>query len=362
MLQHSNNILLGFIASHQPSTKFFDFGCLLSIAFAVHPGVYVIFHNFHLAVATMKVANSNKREVDTMQDEIQDFLHYLMIERGLSKNTIISYNRDLEAYLVFLNENEKITVWKNVTRTNILSFLAKSKLEKKSPRSLARYISSIKSFHQFLIREKIVENDPSSFVESPKISKSLPKALSIEETSLFLQTCNDGTKFDLRDKAIIELMYATGMRVTELIDLEFDSLVLELGFIRVIGKGNKERIVPVGSFALDALDIYLQHGRARLENAKRPSTALFLNHHGQRFSRQGLWKVIKKRAEEAGIETNITPHTLRHSFATHLLMNGADLRAVQELLGHADISTTQIYTHITNTRLKEVHSQFHPRK
>lgn len=297
-----------------------------------------------------------------MQYEIQDFLHYLTIERGLSKNTIVSYKRDLDAYTLFLNENERVTKWSEVTRMNILSFLAKSKKDKKSAKTLARYTASIRSFHQFMIREKIVHNDPSSFVESPKLEKSLPKALSTDETNRFLETCNTGTKFDLRDKAIIELMYATGMRVTELIDLEIDSLVSELGFIRCIGKGNKERIIPVGSIALEALETYIEYGRIRLVSDKKSSTALFLNHHGQKFTRQGLWKIIKKRATEAGIETNITPHTLRHSFATHLLMNGADLRAVQEMLGHADISTTQIYTHVTNTRLKDVHTEFHPRK
>lgn len=296
-----------------------------------------------------------------MQEELLDFLHYLMIEKGLAENSIISYKRDLKSYIKFLIEEKNLANWNDVTRLQIVQFLAFLKDQKKSTKTLARHTASIRSFHQFLQKEKISKTDPSSHIESPKLEKSLPKALSMEEVDRFLDSCKENTPYDIRDKAIIELLYATGMRVSELIDLNNESLYLEMQFVRCIGKGNKERIVPVGGAALDALQRYFQLGRPKLSNPKKRSDSLFLNHRGQKLTRQGLWKIIKARTKEAGISKNITPHTMRHSFATHLLMNGADLRSVQEMLGHADISTTQIYTHVTNVRMKDVHRQFHPR-
>ena len=296
-----------------------------------------------------------------MKDPLEDFIHYLTIEKGLAKNTLLSYKRDLNSYYKFLKEQLQMEDWNNVSRVHIVQFLGKLKEEGKSSKTLARHTASIRSFHQFLLRERISESDPSVLIESPQTQKSLPKVLSQEETEALLNAPEPTDAFGIRDKAILELLYATGMRVSELIELNIDNVHIEMGFVRCIGKGNKERIIPVGQMALDSITAYLTSGRPKLVHQKNKSDALFLNHHGGRLSRQGLWKIIKKLAMKANIQKSLTPHTLRHSFATHLLMNGADLRAVQEMLGHADISTTQIYTHVTNVRLKDVYSKFHPR-
>ncbi|MGM9932919.1 site-specific tyrosine recombinase XerD [Pradoshia sp.] len=295
-----------------------------------------------------------------MEDQLQDFMHYLTIEKGLAKNTLLSYKRDLDSYRKFLKK-QGIPDWNEVSRVHIVQFLSKLKDDGKSPKTLARHTASIRSFHQFLLREHVAETDPSVHIESPQMQKSLPKVLSPEETEALLDAPDTNDAFGKRDKAILELLYATGMRVSELIDLNIDNVHMEMGFVRCIGKGNKERIIPVGQLALKAIHMYLVEGRPELMNKKEKTDALFLNHHGGRLTRQGLWKIIKRLAEAANIQKPLTPHTLRHSFATHLLMNGADLRAVQEMLGHADISTTQIYTHVTNVRLKDVYSKFHPR-
>ncbi|KPC99385.1 Tyrosine recombinase XerD [Geobacillus sp. BCO2] len=223
-------------------------------------------------------------------------------------------------------------------------------------------MASIRSFHQFLLREKIAAQDPTVHIETPQFERTLPKVLSVEEVEALLAAPQVSTPFGLRDKAMLELLYATGMRVSELVQLNLSDVHLTMGFVRCYGKGRKERIVPIGRMAIEALAHYLEHGRPQLVNPRRRATeALFLNHYGQRLTRQGFWKILKRLAKEAGIEKELTPHTLRHSFATHLLENGADLRAVQELLGHADISTTQMYTHVTKTRLKDVYKQYHPR-
>lgn len=296
-----------------------------------------------------------------MEDQLQDFMHYLTIEKGLAQNTLTSYKRDLDSYQKYLQKVLQITQWKDVTRVQIIQFLSHLKDEGKSAKTLARHIASIRSFHQFLLRERISETDPSVHIESPQTQKSLPKVLSPEETEALLDVPKTDDAYGIRDKAMLELLYATGMRVSELIDLDIDNVHIDMGFVRCIGKGNKERIIPVGKMALLSITTYLESGRPRLVNKKNRSDALFLNHHGGRLTRQGLWKIIKKLAKEADIQKPLTPHTLRHSFATHLLMNGADLRSVQEMLGHADISTTQIYTHVTNVRLKDVYSKFHPR-
>ena len=296
-----------------------------------------------------------------MKDQLQDFMHYLTVEKGLAKNTLLSYKRDLESYLKFLTNQQQIGNWNEVSRLHIVQFMNKLKEDGKSTKTLARHTASIRSFHQFLLRERVSESDPSALIESPQTGKSLPKVLNQEETEALLNSPDSSDAFGIRDKAILELLYATGMRVSELIDLNIDNVHIEMGFVRCIGKGSKERIIPVGKMALDSITTYLTTSRPKLVSQKNKSDALFLNHHGGRLSRQGLWKIIKKLALKANIQKPLTPHTLRHSFATHLLMNGADLRAVQEMLGHADISTTQIYTHVTNVRLKDVYSKFHPR-
>ena len=296
-----------------------------------------------------------------MKEEVQDFIHYMTIEKGLARNTVEAYKRDLASYLGFLQKLSFCNSWQEVSRLEILQFLTKLKDEGKSVKTLARHVASLRAFHQFLFREKLTTADPSTHIESPKLAKTLPKMLSMEEVDQFLAAHAGSDPRALRDRAMVELLYATGMRVSELIDLDVNSIYLDLGFVRCIGKGNKERIIPIGEEALLAIDRFLKHGRAQLIKREQKCEALFLNHRGTRLTRQGLWKIMKNHANRAGISKVITPHLLRHSFATHLLMNGADLRAVQEMLGHADISTTQIYTHVTNTRLKEVYKEFHPR-
>ncbi|MDF9295661.1 MULTISPECIES: site-specific tyrosine recombinase XerD [Geobacillus] len=297
-----------------------------------------------------------------MEHELSDFLHYLTVERNLAHNTIISYERDLKKYAHYLRQVEQLGAWGEVERLHILHFLKFLSEQGQSARTIARHLASIRSFHQFLLREKIVSQDPTVHIETPQFERTLPKVLSVEEVEALLSAPQTNTPFGLRDKAMLELLYATGMRVSELVQLNLADVHLTMGFVRCYGKGRKERIVPIGRMAIEALIRYLEHGRPQLVNPrKRATEALFLNHYGQRLTRQGFWKILKRLAKEAGIEKELTPHTLRHSFATHLLENGADLRAVQELLGHADISTTQMYTHVTKTRLKDVYKQYHPR-
>ncbi|MCY7470226.1 integrase/recombinase XerD [Bacillus sp. 153480031-1] len=295
-----------------------------------------------------------------MNDQLSDFIHFMTVERGLSENTIVSYKRDLQNYLSFLMTHEQLTDIRDVTRLHIIHYLKQLKEEGKSSKTSVRHLSSIRSFHQFLLREKVTTNDPSWNIETQKTERTLPKVLSLGEVEKLLDTPNQHTPFDYRDKAMLELLYATGIRVSEMLDLTLADVHLTMGFVRCFGKGRKERIVPIGEAAASAIEEYIEKGRSKLLK-KQPSDALFLNHHGKKMSRQGFWKNLKKRAIEAGIQKELTPHTLRHSFATHLLENGADLRAVQEMLGHADISTTQIYTHVTKTRLKDVYHKFHPR-
>lgn len=295
-----------------------------------------------------------------MNDQLSDFIHFMTVERGLSENTIVSYKRDLQNYLSFLMTHEQLTDNSDDTRLHIIHYLKQLKEEGKSSKTSVRHLSSIRSFHQFLLREKVTTDDPSWNIETQKTERTLPKVLSLGEVEKLLDTPNQHTPFDYRDKAMLELLYATGIRVSEMLDLTLADVHLTMGFIRCFGKGRKERIVPIGEAAASAIEEYIEKGRSKLLK-KQPSDALFLNHHGKKMSRQGFWKNLKKRAIEAGIQKELTPHTLRHSFATHLLENGADLRAVQEMLGHADISTTQIYTHVTKTRLKDVYHKFHPR-
>lgn len=296
-----------------------------------------------------------------MKDQIKDFIHYLIVERGLSNNTIVSYERDLNSYQKHLSEKQHITSFNQVTRLHIIEFLKELKEAGKSSKTIARHTASIRNFHQFLLREKQADQDPSVMIESPQLERNLPKILSLKEVEKLLDTPKLTNPFGYRDKAMLELLYATGIRVSEMINLNLADVHLTMGFIRCYGKGNKERIVPIGRTATEALIEYIEKGRSKLISAKQPTDAFFINHHGKRISRQGFWKNLKKIALEANIQNELTPHTLRHSFATHLLENGADLRAVQEMLGHADISTTQIYTHVTKTRLKDVYKQFHPR-
>lgn len=296
-----------------------------------------------------------------LEDHIEDYMHFLTVEKGLSKNTIDSYKRDLKSYSLYIKNVEGMEGWNEVSRVNIVQFLGHLGDQGKSSKTVARHVASIRSFHQFLLREKAVEQDPTVHLETPRTERKLPKILSLSEVETLLEAPDASTPLGMRDKAMLELLYATGIRVSELIGMKLDDLHLNMGFIRCIGKGNKERIIPIGQTAMNVLGDYLEHSRLKLRSGRERDDHLFLNHHGRGMSRQGFWKNLKALQKKANIEKELTPHTLRHSFATHLLENGADLRAVQEMLGHADISTTQIYTHVTKTRLKDVYTKFHPR-
>lgn len=295
------------------------------------------------------------------KEAILDYLHFLQVERQLSTNTLSSYRRDLESYIEHIHNVQAVQSLKAIERSHILIHLEALRSEGISARTIARHISSIRSFHQFLLREKLTDTDPTVHLEMPQIEQRLPKVLSIEEIERLISAPNREKPQGIRDIAMLELLYGTGMRISELIGLNLDDVHLTMGFVRVFGKGGKERIVPLGKSAIHTLDRYLQNARFKLQGKYPKTDAFFINQRGKRLTRQGCWKLLKEHAKNAHIEKEITPHTLRHSFATHLIENGADLRAVQEMLGHADISTTQIYTHISKTRLSEVYKQFHPR-
>ncbi len=288
-----------------------------------------------------------------------EYLTYLQIERGLSENTLTAYRRDLTQYIEFIQQLS-LTNWDEVERHHIVQFLAKLKGENKSPATISRMISAIRSFHQFLVNDEHVKTDVSLHIEMPKKGRSLPDVLSLEEVNQLLDIQGE-SPLDIRNKAMLELLYATGLRVSELIDLEMNDVHITMGFVRCIGKGGKERIVPIGALAIEAMQDYLEYARPILVKRNKGERKFFVNHHGRPLSRQGFWKLLKKLANEQGLNRSITPHTLRHSFATHLLENGADLRSVQEMLGHADISTTQIYTHVSKSRLTDTYRQYHPR-
>lgn len=296
-----------------------------------------------------------------IKDAVEEYLHFLRVERQLSENTLTSYKNDIDGYLHSIFEKQQLENFNDIERFHILNHLKDLQEAGKSARTSSRHISSIRSFHQFLLREKRCSNDPTVHLELPKLEQKLPKVLSIEEIDRLIQVPNTEKPAGKRDKAMLELLYATGMRISECISLNRDDIHLTMGFIRVFGKGGKERIIPLGSAAIEVCTIYLNNARSSLENPTSRSEALFLNQRGKRLTRQGVWKLLKGYAQKSGIQHEITPHILRHSFATHLIENGADLRAVQELLGHADISTTQIYTHVSKARLSDVYKQFHPR-
>ncbi|RIJ63860.1 site-specific tyrosine recombinase XerD [uncultured Rummeliibacillus sp.] len=296
-----------------------------------------------------------------IQDMIADYIHFLRVERQLSTNTLQSYERDIRDYTQNIFDIQQLETFDDVERYHILQHLQTLRNKGISARTVSRHISAIRSFHQFLLREKRCSNDPTIHIDMPKIEQKLPRVLSIEEIDRLIAATNVAKPQGVRDRAMLELLYATGMRVSECIALNLEDIHLTMGFVRVFGKGGKERIIPLGGTAIDACTKYLNTARFQLENPKLRTEALFINQRGKRLTRQGCWKLLKGYAEKAGIEKELTPHILRHSFATHLIENGADLRAVQEMLGHADIATTQIYTHISKTRLSEVYKQFHPR-
>jgi integrase/recombinase XerD len=296
-----------------------------------------------------------------MDEELKAFTHSLMVEKRLAENTIISYKRDLKSYIQYIRQVEGLIEIHKVQRIHIVQFLLYLKEQGKSPRTTARHIASIRAFHQFLLRTKVMDHDPSVHIERPQLERNLPNILSVQEVEMLLNAPNKKDRYGIRDKAMLELLYATGIRVSELIQLKLEDIQLTMGFIRCIGKSNKERIIPIGKTAIAAIDEYIEKGRPYLVSQKNQDDSVFLNHHGKQLTRQGFWKILKKLTSDLGITKQLTPHILRHSFAVHLLENGADIKSVQEMLGHADLSTTQIYTQFTKTRLKDVYSQFHPR-
>ena len=298
--------------------------------------------------------------MERVQFALEDYVHFLKIERQLATNTITSYQRDLTNYIDFINDSTAKSI-DEITRQNIIAYLQVMKDEGKSSRTISRHISSIRSFHQFMLREKVTTNDPTVHIELPKIEQKLPRVLSLDEVGKLIDAPDLSKPQGVRDAALLELLYGTGMRVSELINLDVDHVQLTMGFVRVFGKGGKERIIPLGNKAIDACTKYIKVVRPKFIAKVDSQNALFVNMRGGRLTRQGCWKLLKAHALSVNIQKKMTPHILRHSFATHLIENGADLRAVQEMLGHADISTTQIYTHVSRSRLKEVYVKFHPR-
>jgi integrase/recombinase XerD len=295
-----------------------------------------------------------------MEELIEAFLNYLSVERGLSRNTIISYSQDLRAYAGYV-KSRSISGVSATTKNDIVGFMMGRKDQGLAANSIARSLAAIRMFYRFLVRERILKSDPSSLVDSPKLWKKIPETLSVNEVEALLSQPNvRDVKLGARDRAILETLYATGMRVSEAVNLKLDNVNTEIGFLRCIGKGDKERVIPLGKKAVISIKRYLETSRPSLLKNKE-SDALFLSRFGKKISRQSLWKLIKHYARLARIKKPMKPHILRHSFATHLLERGADLRSVQEMLGHSNISTTQLYTHINKDRLKSIHRQFHPR-
>lgn len=294
-----------------------------------------------------------------MDEEISLFLDYISIEKGLSRNTFLAYGRDIRRYVLFLKK-QGLKSFDSVNQALISDFLLHERDRGLEPTSATRALSALRMFHQFLLREGKVKQEATEAIESPKLWKHLPECLTEQEVELLLSLPGTKRPQDIRDKACLELMYASGIRASEVSDLKIKSINFDEGYLRVRGKGEKERMVPVGKKALASLRLYIKKARPKLEK-KQANDWLFITQHGKRMSRITVWTTLKKHTKRAGINKNIYPHILRHSFATHLLENGADLRVVQELLGHSDIATTQIYTHMDRSRLKGIHKRFHPR-
>ncbi len=291
---------------------------------------------------------------------VENFLSYTGVEKGLAANTVASYRYDLELFVRYQKQQGK-TELEQITKDDVTAYLASRHEAGCSPATLAHNITCLKSFYRFLTLEHLVAQDLLALLESPKLPKLIPAVLSEEQIAALLAAPQGRTPLILRDKAMLEFLYATGVRVSELVGMDTGDLDFEAGYARVFGKGAKERIVPIGAYAEEALQLYMTEGRPALCHGKQAIDALFLNKRGGRLTRQGFWEILKSYTERLGWKFHVTPHTLRHSVATHLLSNGADLRVVQELLGHEDIATTQIYTHLNNRRLRQVYQESHPR-
>lgn len=294
-----------------------------------------------------------------MNDLLDSFLSFLVVEKGLSENTLESYGRDLKKFLLFI-ESRGITSAREIRYGDILDFMTHSREEGLGATSIVRSMVSVKQFFKYLLSEKVLSEDPTAHIKTPKMKKAIPGVISLGDVESILGAPDESTPEGLRDAAMLEILYATGIRVSELIGLKLNDVNFELGFVVVYGKGSKERVVPIGDKARDKLLLYLRDSRPALLKG-RESKALFVTRRGAGMTRQGFWKIIKAQALKAGVTKKISPHTLRHSFATHLLERGADLRTIQIMLGHSDISTTQIYTHVESERLKEIHKKYHPR-
>ncbi len=295
----------------------------------------------------------------TMKEYLEKFLYYITVERGLALNTVVSYRHDLAQFISFL-ENLGIDSFEEVRREHLARYLENLHAKGLATRSRNRHLAAIRSFYKYLVREKITTSNPAAQMESSQIQKKLPQVLSLEEVEKLLDQPDTSTPLGQRDKAMLELLYATGLRVTELVKMTIEQLNLEVGYVTALGKGHKERVIPITENAQESLKEYLSHGRLILLKG-RQSTYLFVNRSGKPITRQGFWKILQRYTRKAGIKRHISPHTLRHSFATHLLEHGADLRSVQMMLGHSDISTTQIYTHVAREQLKKIHRLHHPR-
>ncbi|HWE62998.1 MAG TPA: site-specific tyrosine recombinase XerD [Chloroflexota bacterium] len=295
-----------------------------------------------------------------MEEQVTAFINYLRAEKGFSQNTISAYQNDLSQLRQFVAASPpEEAPTPGLSRDQLVQFVLHLRQREYAPTTVARKIAAVKSFCHFLEQEGFIGEDPTQYIDSPRVTKYLPRAASESEIERLLAQLVGDTPSALRDRAMLELLYATGMRVSELVSLNHVDVNLEQDLVQCRGKGDKQRMIPFGGKAREAVIRYVEHGRATLLGS-RDHQALFLNHHGERLTRQGFWLIIKSYARQAGIE-KITPHTLRHSFATHLLSNGADLRSVQELLGHSSIATTQVYTHVADGRLRQVYDEAHPR-
>jgi integrase/recombinase XerD len=298
-----------------------------------------------------------------METNIHVFLSYLRVDRGLSQNTILAYGRDLKKFRLFAAKRGRHRI-ESVNREDIVDFLASLYREKLDSRSVARHLVSLRGLFKFALMENLVPTDPTENLESPRIRRSLPTYLRAEEVDRLLQAPDPATPIGLRDRAMLEVLYSSGLRVSELANLRLADIDARMGCLRCIGKGDKERLVPIGRKAIAAVEQYLENARPKFLRFGRPgphNQVLFLTRDGRRLSRISIWKILHDYGVKLGLRGRLTPHKLRHSFATHLLEGGADLRSVQLMLGHADISTTQIYTHVVEERLKQIYKAHHPR-
>ncbi|PTX97763.1 site-specific tyrosine recombinase XerD [Opitutus sp. ER46] len=300
-----------------------------------------------------------KPPANAFADDIDAFLAFISLERGLAKNTIVSYADDLKQAAAFL-ARQGVADWRSVTAAQAEAWIHSLSAGRYSVASLSRKLSALRMFARFLVRERFRADDFTALLSGPKLNRKLPSTLSEDEMARLLAAAHGGDPRSLRDRALLELFYSSGLRVSELAGLTIQQIDLENGFIRVFGKGSKERVVPVGAKAREAVLTYLTSGRPHLVKP-RTGSQLFLNNRGTKLSRMGLWLIVQQYVKRAGITKKVKPHSLRHSFATHLLTGGADLRAIQEMLGHASISTTQIYTAVEPQRLLSQHAKFHPR-